>query len=721
MKKSILFFCFLFLWALMANGQCLLEKINLSDKTRAATYIFEGKVTTQHSFWNKEKSLIYTAHNIELHKNLKASLPKIITLITLGGQVGETIAVIEPSLKLMVGDYGLFFADDSAITIDNLSSEKATETLLQTYGGQQGFIRYDLYTQIAHSHFSNYSNIPTQLYEPITKQLKRKIKVIKDTPFDKNSIKNNGNKSFIAPIVGTIVPQTVVAGTGQVLTVTGTDFGTFSGPAKIQFYNPNYFAPTISYQSVANDHILSWTDTQIQLIVPARDVQSGKAGAGTGKIRIVNDAGELVESSQTVTVLFNKISLNLREIDLINQNGSGGYTFRYSNNFNSTAQTTFERALSTWQCKVQSPFTISSNSTSATCPANDNINLVAFDNNCSLPTGILAQTTHWYAACGNGDAFFMELDVVFSRPNNTNWNFGPSATTGSNKDFESICIHELGHTHGAEHTLNIGETMYPALNNATDVRYIDNNTANCVNLVIEHSSQNNNCGGTTAINPPASCGVKLQGKVLLEGSYSGNGQMTTMLNSNLPLTQPFSTIPWAYTGTEGLSIFPNNIVDWVLVELMDNNFDVVEQRAALLRSDGVLVDVNNNVGVDFQTVSSGSSYYIALRHRNHLAILSKNKVTLPNTTAYNFTDPNKVMGGTQQLSNVGGEVYALYAGDFNADGIISVADFNIYENSVASGNTYNKSDSNLDNAVTVADFNYYQPNASKLGVKAIRY
>lgn len=122
-------------------------------------------------------------------------------------------------------------------------------------------------------------------------------------------------------------------------------------------------------------------------------------------------------------------------------------------------------------------------------------------------------------------------------------------------------------------------------------------------------------------------------KVYLEGPYN-SANMNNVLGSSVPLTQPYSNTPWVYNGAETTDltfINTNNIVDWVYLELRTGASagtatTIVSKRAALLRNDGVILDLDGSVDIDFGGVSSGD-YYIAVYHRNHLPVISSTVVT----------------------------------------------------------------------------------------------
>lgn len=218
--------------------------------------------------------------------------------------------------------------------------------------------------------------------------------------------------------------------------------------------------------------------------------------------------------------------------------------------------------------------------------------------------------------------------------------------------------------------------------------------------------------------------VQVRTKIFLEGAYVGAGLMQTELQDNnlLPDVHPYYQYPWNHNGVECYDQQPSNMVDWVLLELRDAN-DVnvmVEQKAAILTSNGDIVDPGAN-SVSFYNAAANQSYYIVVRHRNHVAVMSSVAVPLPNQNPYNFTSDASYAMGDNQMRDMGDGTFALHAGDINSDGVISVADFNLYRNASSAINDYIDADCNMDRTVSVDDFNIYQPNASFIGIPAIRY
>lgn len=210
--------------------------------------------------------------------------------------------------------------------------------------------------------------------------------------------------------------------------------------------------------------------------------------------------------------------------------------------------------------------------------------------------------------------------------------------------------------------------------------------------------------------------------------------MNTILKSAnlLPLAQPFTTSPWGYNGTESiasLADFNSSTVDWLLLELrdsLDNNI-IVARKAALLLKNGTVVDVtaggtmSSSAGVHFITYTPTDHHYLAVRHRNHLAVMSATQVPLDGFSNYNYTLGNNILGGLGQLYDTGGGLLSLRPGDIDANGVITVADYNYFAAQGALVNVYNDADANLDGNITVGDFNFWRVNAFAIGIPLIRY
>lgn len=231
-----------------------------------------------------------------------------------------------------------------------------------------------------------------------------------------------------------------------------------------------------------------------------------------------------------------------------------------------------------------------------------------------------------------------------------------------------------------------------------------------------------------SISNAATLPLAVQVKAFLQGAFATNAMTTTLNTGNLvPQEQPYNTAPWNYNGSQcTFEQLPTNVVDWVLIELRNgNNMNtVVARKAAFILTNGLITNANEGVQtntVTFDGVPAGN-YYIVVRHRNHVAVISSNAVALPNASAYDFTaSTSNVYGGANQLAPLATGMYGLFVGDMNGNGIIDVSDYNKYGTTPSGINIYQPQDLNLDKMISVSDYNKYVPNASRIGVPAIRY
>ncbi|MBK9488883.1 MAG: cadherin domain-containing protein [Haliscomenobacter sp.] len=187
---------------------------------------------------------------------------------------------------------------------------------------------------------------------------------------------------------------------------------------------------------------------------------------------------------------------------------------------------------------------------------------------------------------------------------------------------------------------------------------------------------------------------RLRAKVLLQGALLGTitpGVMRDDLRSNgyVPLNDPYTLSGnprFAHAGSGAAASTtnlvlntdagtPDAIVDWVFVELRSssNSSIVLETRAALVQRDGDVVSpVDGDSPLEFTNLA-GTSYFVSIKHRNHLGAMTASTQTLTvGGTVVDFT----TMSNADLFNNTGydgaemitiGSVKALWAGNANAD------------------------------------------------------
>ncbi len=176
--------------------------------------------------------------------------------------------------------------------------------------------------------------------------------------------------------------------------------------------------------------------------------------------------------------------------------------------------------------------------------------------------------------------------------------------------------------------------------------------------------------------------VRVALKAMLEGAAvlgSSNMQDQMRASGYVPINEPYSGMGYAFvTGGGESTTVPvlsatglNAVVDWVLLELRDATTPAarISTRAALIQRDGDVVDVDGSSPVAFSALNG--SYHIAIRHRNHLGVMSAAPIALNNSsTALDLTLPATPTWGTDARKNVF-EVMMLWSGNVSFNTTLS--------------------------------------------------
>lgn len=186
---------------------------------------------------------------------------------------------------------------------------------------------------------------------------------------------------------------------------------------------------------------------------------------------------------------------------------------------------------------------------------------------------------------------------------------------------------------------------------------------------------NNECGCNSRAEVEAACATyakELNVKVFLQGAYADSNIMNTNLTSILPNAQPYDYPPWMYPGVEQLDSIPPDMVDWVLVELRDSSdYNIVyETKTGVLLSNGSIKGTNLLNGIQFYNIDTGY-YYVVVRHRNHISVMTEQPIFLSSLTQVDFTDTTSLIpfgdASQAQIELVPG-VWGMICGDVNQDG-----------------------------------------------------
>lgn len=173
--------------------------------------------------------------------------------------------------------------------------------------------------------------------------------------------------------------------------------------------------------------------------------------------------------------------------------------------------------------------------------------------------------------------------------------------------------------------------------------------------------------------------VALQMRVMLQGAFSSSTLLMRddlRVKAYIPTKQPYTLSPYNYTGTElsnstQLAVTGNNApVDWVLIELRSNanSKTILQRKAALVQRDGDVVEASTGSTTISMPGALPGSYYVAIRHRNHLGVMTASALSLKATpTLVDFTTANTVTYGSVSGRVVLKGISLLWAGDANRD------------------------------------------------------
>jgi hypothetical protein len=474
-----------------------LYPVGIEEKIANSTNIIEGKVVSQTCFWNANHTFIFTANKIKVYKIFKGGITSdFVEVLTQGGTIGDLTIEASDLLSLQQGNIGVFFLYPNVL---NLKSPSTNEILMDVYSSSQGCFVYNYNNTKALAPFVTYNDIAGNLYSELSIKTGNSI-IIKDPSFSVNS---TSNTTEATPSISSFSPLKVNAGasldpTTNVLTINGTGFGLPGGSAAVLFSDGNTggISPSFAVNSTDNA-VISWTDTQIQLKVPTR--------AATGYIAVRESTGLSGQSVDFLNVFYSILSATLsgvtKEANLMNQNGTGGYTVYFSNNtaggaldFDaSAAKLTAQRALTTWRESVgmnwpEGGTTMSQN------VANNTENIIMYDNTntgvAPLSSGVLAVCYSYFNGCSGQELQKTAFDVIVRNAGvssgSATFTTGPCVPSSSEIDLETVLLHELGHA------LNLGH-----INDGTQGVYPNNNVGKLMHYAVSN--------GVKRVSPDASC------------------------------------------------------------------------------------------------------------------------------------------------------------------------------------------------------------------------
>jgi hypothetical protein len=447
-----------------AQENCMLAPVPLAERLARAAWVVEAEVGTPNTVEDARGHLL-RRYSLTVFKVFRAPMGAVPTALLLpGGQLGDRREEVSYAPRLSAGQQGVFF----------LEADPHHSGEWRLFAGPQGLIRYDLARRTAAEPFGQYSTIATDLYAALRNPVEAAGYRVLQTNAALAAPTVAARLTGTAAAITGLAPTTVPAGTGAVLTITGSDFKPVRGTGYVAFRNADD-GGTSTVRPLDTAY-LSWSDTEIRVQVPTATLEGSPAG--TGRVTVVNSDGNASTSTGSLTVSYGISNLELggvaQQPKLINANGSGGYTLAYAPSFqaNAAAVAAFGRALTQWGCNTGANRITTTTATTAVPDgaSADGTNLVTFDAAAAtLPAGVLGVAYSYYRLCGT-NVTVPETDYVFA--NRNDWNFGPQAPAFAQYDFESVALHEQGHGIQLAHVINTNAVMHFNISNGQSKRVL---------------------------------------------------------------------------------------------------------------------------------------------------------------------------------------------------------------------------------------------------------
>lgn len=568
-------------------AQCLIQNIPLNQRVNDSKIIVEAEVISKSSFEDQKTGRIYTANQLKVYSTFKGLKSQNITLFTFGGQVGDRLETATPSLQLEIGQIGVFLLDQKVKFLNSVEGYFGVT-------GPSSFIQYNKLNRRAIDAFETYAD---------ANELKKDIEGITGidaTPSTLPNIYYNISANKKAGI--TSYTDTVYAGNGTILTISGSGFGSAQGT--IGFANGNDGGSTNI--EVSDDHyFVSWSDTKIEVFVPQL--------AGTGKFYVKTANNATYTSSTNIIITYARLSVTsngpstnpgtrLYYPVLDDDNGDGGYTWRFHKDFfkEKGAVKSILRALQSWRCSSEVNFNVDTvTSVSNNTVDRDGVHTIMWQNpNQSISTGALAVTFSMWSGCYNSSIqdwhwYLNDVDMVFDDvlSNNRTWNYGPGDATSSQYDMESVALHEFGHAHQLAHIIDVNGVMHYSIRNGEEKRTLSPKVDVAAgDNVMTASTVSTGCSGVDPMKP-VSTNCQLIDVVDVKAEFSLNGTKfcvgdTVIITDNSG--PEGSTFTWRVPSQLGAPIDLNGATGYVVLAAGDISIGLLVENSGF--SDSLYVN-----------------------------------------------------------------------------------------------------------------------------------
>ena len=219
----------------------------------------------------------------------------------------------------------------------------------------------------------------------------------------------------------------------------------------------------------------------------------------------------------------------------------------------------------------------------------------------------------------------------------------------------------------------------------------------------------------------------LMGKVILEGAYRFGSMQNDLRTKNLIPATPPDIYPYNLDpkrASYNQTAIPDSAVDWILLEFRNKVSSLgVRYISCFVGIDGKIIGRDGSYPLNLYSegIDSGE-YFLAVRHRNHLSVVTENSINLypeksPKDTL-DFSKPENLLGRENSLRILGFKsdgslLFGLIAGDINGDGIIDDSDLIGSWEDRDYEDLYKATDINMSGFFNTRDFNFVWNNRGR--------
>lgn len=306
-------------------------------------------------------------------------------------------------------------------------------------------ISFDPTTETSdHVHYTGTMPIPYELYSPIVA----------------DGQVNGSICNCSTPIITAFSPETIHAGNEEILTITGSNFGTYKPLSSTVMFRDGdadngYMVTSEPYFKW--DNIIHWTDNEIKVKVPSNgEQQTIRQPAASGKFKVRNFCYEESISDEVLTIPYSLLNVQFGSSNLSlpkklvlqgDEPNHNGMEFRFSSSIPSsgvgaTVRSAFRSALEEWCTATNVNFTIGDDISNIDI-AVDNFNVIKYSDDLSPEAlaSVVISGHNNVNECTTNTVSMIDLDVKVK--------FDASA---SYDKYKNIFLHELGHAHLLNHS-----------------------------------------------------------------------------------------------------------------------------------------------------------------------------------------------------------------------------------------------------------------------------